>query len=109
MSIFSAMQELGISLRAIQPIMTDAKELREKKRRTLNMMVNELSEDTFKRGFVINQIMPIINMKEEICKEYTDTEGQVEGILRWLPRMRKHQDKLKKEVNKHRKKFGLKT
>lgn len=105
---FNESSELKFALEAIKPIMIDSEVSREDKRKTLNMMVNELSEGTFKLTPVAEQIMEIINMKEEVCKEYSDTESQVEGILSWLPRMRQHRDVLKKEVGKHRKEYKLK-
>lgn len=103
-----ASQELQYGLQAIQPTMTDPNVPREEKRRTLSAMVEELSEDTFKLEPVADQIMIIINMEEEVCREYDDTDSQVEGILSWLPRMAKHRERLTKEVQKHRKKCGLK-
>jgi hypothetical protein len=94
--------------RAILPIMTDAEVSRDTKRKTLNTLVIELSDRTFANGMVAKQIMEIINMKEEVCKEYDDTNAQVVGILSWLPRMSVHRDKLAEEVKKHRKSYGLK-
>ncbi len=102
-----AVQEFRIGLVAIQPIMTDPKESREKKRETLNMMVNELSENTFKLKPIIEQIMTIINMKEEVCKEYPDSETQTDGILSWLPRMKIYRLMLIAEVKRNRKSYGL--
>lgn len=103
------MQEFRLALDAIAPIMTDPDETRETKRKTLNMMVSELSEDTFKLKPVAEQIMTIINMKEDVCREYPDSDAQIDGILLWLPRMREHRDMLLKEVDKHRKGYGLKV
>ncbi len=104
-----AARELQFALQAIQPIMTDPNESRESKRSTLNMMVNELSEDTFKLKPVAEQIMTIINMKEDVCMEYPDTESQVNGILSWLPRFQYHRDLLFREVKKHRNEYKLKS
>lgn len=104
-----AVSELGVFLKPIQPTMTDPKVSREEKRTTLNIMVETLSDKTFKNGVVATQIMQIINMKEDVSKEYPDTESQVKGILSWLPRMEYHKDKLTKEVARHRKLYGLKV
>ncbi len=101
-------QEFRNALQAIAPIMTDLQETREVKRRTLCMMVDELSENTFKLKPIAEQIMTIINMQEEVCREYLDSEKQTDGILGWLPRMKVHRDTLLKEVQKHRKEYGLK-
>jgi hypothetical protein len=103
------LQEFGMLARVIQPIMTDPKETREVKRNTLCGLVDNLSEKTFNNKIVVNQIMKIINMKEDICKEYPDALAQMNGILSWLPRMIKHIDMIKKEVVKARKSYGLKV
>ena len=103
------MQELGLLSMAILPIMKDPEVSREDKRKVLCAMVDELKEDTFKRGFWAKMIMGLINMKEEVCKEYEDAEAQTDGILSWLPRMEQHRDSLLKEVKKNRKQFGLKV
>ena len=105
---YPALQEFGMLARVILPIMTDAKVSRDEKRQTLNNLVNELSDRTFANGMVVKQIMEIINMKEEVCKEYDDTNAQVVGVLSWLHRMAQHQDKLEKKIRKHRKQYGLK-
>jgi len=102
------LQEFQSVCEAIQPIMVNPQETREKKRQTLNMMVNELTEGAFKLKPIIEQIMFIINMKEDVCREYSDSESQVDGILEWLPRMRKHRGILVKIVKEHRGKYGLK-
>lgn len=102
-----SVREFNFALHAIQPIMTDPKETRGVKRMTLGMMVNELSEETFNLEPVAEQIMTIVNMKEEVCKEYTSTDEQVQGILEWLPRMSKYRDMLFKEVKRHRQECGL--
>jgi len=108
MSYFSALQEFAFKARAILPVMTDASISRDKKRETLCMLVDDLSEDTFKRGFTASRLMTIINMKKDVCNEYEDTEAQVSGILSWLPRMKLHHKRLEKEVKQYRKKYGLK-
>lgn len=102
------MQEFRVGLQAIAPIMTDPDETREAKRSALNMMVNELSDKAFSLKPIVVQIFTIINMKEDVCREYADSEAQVEGILGWLPRMREHHDMLLAEVRKHRHEYQLK-
>lgn len=109
MGILSAMQELSMYLRTIQPVMTDPNIDRKKKRRTLNNMVNSLSKDTLKKGFVRKQIIKIINMKEDVCKEYKDMKSQVDGIIGWLPRFKDYRKDLEKAVTKARKECGLKV
>ena len=104
---FSSLQEFGRLAQAILPIMKDADVSRDEKRKILNDLVNELSDRTFGNPLVVKQIMIIINMKEEVCKEYANTDSQVNGILSWLPRMAKHREVLKEEVAKHRKQYGL--
>ena len=104
---FPALSEWGNIAKAILPIMTDATASVEEKRKALNMAINELSEKSFNNQIVVNQIMTIINMKEQTCRMYSNTEAQVKGILSWLPRMEKHKDILTKEVKKHRKQYGL--
>jgi hypothetical protein len=100
-----AAQEFSLSLQAIQPVMTDLKASREDKRMTLNAMVNQLSENTFKLKPIAEQVMTIINMKEEVCREYLDSEAQVEGILAWLPRFKEHREMLLGEVKRQRKQW----
>jgi hypothetical protein len=102
-----AMYELGNYLRTIQPVMTDPNIPREQKREALCTMVDSLSEKTFKNAVALKSIMVIINMKEEECKLFSDTQVQVDSILTWLPRMKEHQDKLFNEVKEHRIKYGL--
>jgi hypothetical protein len=104
---YPSLTEIGLLSRAIVPFMTDPTVNREEKRFILNDMVNQLSERSFKNEFVADQIMIIINMKEEICKEYPDVKSQVAGILSWLPRMEYHKDKLVKVVSKNRKLYKL--
>lgn len=102
-----ASREVGLLLKAIYPIMTDEKETRDTKRKVLCTMAEELSEKTFKLKPVAEVIMTIINMKEEVCKEYDNTEAQVNGILGWLPRMSYHRALLLEEVKKHRQECEL--
>jgi len=103
----SALQEFGVMAKPIKDTMIDPKVSRKDKRKALSDMCDSLSEPTFNNGQVIKMIMSIINMKEEVCKEYGDTIAQVNGILSWLPRMATHRKELTKEVEKHRKKYGL--
>jgi hypothetical protein len=100
--------EFKLMAEAILPVMIDASISRTAKRKTLCEMVDNLSEDTFKHKEIAEQIIKIINMKEDVCKEYVDAEAQVNGILSWLPRMEKHRELLKSEVIKNRKRYGLK-
>jgi NAD-dependent DNA ligase len=102
-----AAQEFSLSLQAIQLVMTDPKASRDDKRKTLSGMVNQLSENTFKLKPIAEQIMTIINMKEEVCREYPDSESQTDGILVWLPRFKEHREMLLGEVKRNRKQFGL--
>jgi F0F1-type ATP synthase delta subunit len=102
-----ALQEFSLIAQSIKPVMTDPKVSRKDKRKTLSDMCDSLSEPTFNNGQVIKMIMQIINMKEDVCKEYSDTIAQVNGILGWLPRMAIHRKELTKEVEKHRKQFKL--
>ena len=104
---FPALSEWGNIAKAILPIMKDASATVEEKRKALNMAVNELSEKSFDNRIVVNQIMSIVNMKEQVCRMYADTEAQVKGILSWLPRMEQHKDILIAEVKKHRKQCGI--
>lgn len=104
-----AMQEFSICLQAIKPIMTDTRASRDEKRKALDMMVNELSESTFNLVPIAEQIITIINMKEDVCREYPDGEAQAEGILGWLPRMKEHRELLLKAVKDARKSFRLKV
>lgn len=102
-------QEFRNALQSIQPIMVDPKASRDEKRKTLCMMVNELSENVFKLKPIAEQIMTIINIKEEVCREYADSEVQVEGILGWLPRMAKYRGMLLEEVRAKRISYRLKV
>ncbi len=103
------LSEFKFAVDAIAPIMTDPQETRDKKRATLNMMVNELTERTFKLLPIAEQIMDIINMKQDVCMEYADSESQTDGILKWLPRMKEFRDILSEEVKKHRGIYQLKV
>ena len=105
-----AMQEFGQYAQAIYPVMMDATISKAQKRKTLNELVENLSEGTFKLNIIAEQITVMIDTGQKsdaICKEYEDTESQVNAILEWLPRMEKHRDLLTKTVEKHRKQYGL--
>ena len=108
LNIEGSMREFSLACQVILPIMKDPKEPREEKRKVLCMMVDQLSENTFNRGIIIKQIMTIINMKEDECKNFDDTKAQVDSIIGWLPRMSSKRKALEKNVGKHRKKYGLK-
>jgi hypothetical protein len=79
---------------------------REKKRKTLCKFVDGLSEETF--AVYVPQIIEIINMKEDVCNEYGDSESQTDGVLKWLPRMKEHREVLSETIREHRQKYGLK-
>ena len=103
------LQEFRFALNLIAPVMSNPEETREEKRATLNILVQELSDSAFKLKPIIEQIMTIINMKEDVCLEYPDSEAQTDGILGWLPRMKEHRELLLSEVTKHRKAYKLKV
>jgi hypothetical protein len=92
----------------ILPVMTDAKISRTAKRKTLSDAVEQMPEKVFANNLIANQVMTIINMKEDVCKEYPNAEAQVNGILSWIPKMELHRKMLEKQVIKNRKKYGLK-
>ena len=102
-----AIQEFSMMAQSIKPIMTDPEVTRAEKRKTLCSLVDKLSDSTLNNDFVAGMIMKIINMKEDVCKEYPDAESQVSGILEWLPRMKVHRGKLLDEVVKHRREYRL--
>lgn len=110
MSIISAIREFAMAAQILSTVMVPNVP-REERRKALNTILGELSEDTFKRGVIADRIlkMNMIDMGEEISKQHEDTESQVEGILSWLPRMKLHRDRLKDKVKRHRKKYGLKV
>lgn len=99
--------EFSLACQVILPIMADPKETRDIKRATLNMMVSELSDKTFSLKSVAKQIMTIINMKQDACEEYVDSNAQTDGILEWLPRMKEHRGILLEEVKRHREEYRL--
>lgn len=104
---YPALQEFGLLVRGIQPIMMDENSTVKEKRTVLNQLVEELSDKAISNAMVANQIMIIINMKEEECKKFSSTDAQVNSILTWLPRMKLHRDKLAKKVEHARKIYGL--
>ncbi len=104
-----ALQEFGLLARGIEPIMTDPTVSREEKRKVLSQLVNELSDKAFNNKIVIEQVFKIINMKEEECKKFEDTESQVDFIIGWCPRLEQKREALSKEVEKHRKQFRVKV
>lgn len=108
MSIFGALQEFSQAVQVLNPIMQPSVP-RTQRRKTLNAVLNELSEDTFNRGAIGKRIvkMNMIDMSEEISKKYVNADAQVDGVISWLPRMKVHRDRLLKEVSKRRKKYGL--
>jgi len=108
MSLFSALQEFTYAANILSPLLVPSV-TREERRKALNVVINELSDDTFKRGVIINRMlkMNMIDMSEGISKQYNNAEAQVEGIISWMPRMKQHRDKLKKAVVKHRKEYKL--
>ena len=102
-----ALGEFNGAVNTIKPVMTDPNTSKEQRRETLCVMADELSEYTFDK--FVGKIMVIINMKEDVCSEYKNTEAQVTGILKWIPRMERHIDKLTKKVKENRNKYGLKV
>jgi hypothetical protein len=113
MNIISAMKasnnvEFQAAVKALSPILTDQKVSVAEKRGTINKVVAQLSEKTFNKSFILDSIIAWINVKEDVCKQYANTNLQVQGIIYWLPRMLNHRDKLEKYVNKYRKQYGLK-
>ena len=105
---YSSLQEFGLLVNAIKPIMIDTETSRDEKRKVLCQLVDKLSEKSFNNSIVLKQIFIIINMKEEECKKFIDTQTQVDSIITWLPRMSEKYNELYKEVSNHRRKFNLK-
>ena len=104
---FPAMSEFGYFARAIAPVMVSQSISVKDKRKTLNASINNLKEKSFSNRFVAIQIIIIINMKEEECKKFIDTEEQVDSILKWLPRMELHRDRLTNKVKSNRRKCRM--
>lgn len=100
--------EFQNTIRVLNPIFLDATATVQDKRSAINSVVNELSDETFSKDFVVDIIISWINVKEDISKQFADVDSQVQSILAWLPRMAEHKDKLEKYVKKYRKQFGLK-
>ena len=109
MSIISALQEFSYAVKVISPIMQPSVP-RAERRKALCKMIDELSEDTFKRGIIISRIfkMNMIDMSEGICSKYNDTKLQTDAVIEWLPRVKQHRKKLYKAVENARKSYGLK-
>jgi len=99
--------ELTFKWNTIQPLMTDEKQSRETKRKILCGMVDSLSDKTFNLEPIAEKIITVINMKEDVCKEYPNSEAQVKGILEWLPRIIKYRGMLLDKVKNNRKQYGL--
>ena len=89
----------------MQATMVNPFKSKETKRKTLCKFTDSLSEETFNQ--FIPEIITIINMKKDICKEYADSGTQVDGILKWLPRMEAFKELLQLTVKQHRQKHGF--
>lgn len=104
-SIQEIQQEFLQGALKIQPVLINPFKSKEKKREALCGFVDGLHKDTFVQ--FIPQITEMINMKKDVCKEYADSKAQVEGILKWLPRMKDFEDLLLEVVKQHRQKHGF--
>ena len=104
-SLIEMQQEFLRGSLKMQATMVNPFKSRETKRKTLCEFTDSLSEETFVQ--FIPEIMVIINMKKDVCKEYDDSETQTEGILKWLPRMGEFKDLLHEVVKQHRQKHGF--
>jgi len=102
----SMQAEFGKGAAKILGVMLNPFVSKKKKRETLCKFVEGLSEDTF-NAYPL-QVIEVINKKEKVCKEYTDSEAQVDGILEWLPRMKNHRELLVAVIREHRIKYRLK-
>ncbi len=98
--------EFGSAMMHLLPIMKNPFKSKEAKRKALNDTVNKLSQETF--HCYPMQIIEVINKGEGVCKEYEDTEAQVNGVLMWLPRMKEHRELLHEAIKLRRKEYGLK-
>lgn len=99
--------EFQAGIRAIQPVMMDKDVLAGEKRRVLCAMVDNLSQEVFDKPYIADAIITMINVKENICKQYDSVDSQVNGILGWLPRMKQYRSKLEKYVKEYRSKYGM--
>ena len=104
-SLESMQQEFLRGSLKMQATMVNPFKSRETKRKTLCEFIDSLSKETFEQ--FIPEIMVIINMKKDVCKEYADSQAQVAGILAWLPRMKAFKDMLHEVVKQHRQKHGF--
>jgi molecular chaperone DnaK (HSP70) len=106
-SIVAKVQEFGFMLKAAEPVLRNDMATREEKRRSFAILVDSLSDETFKDKYIGKQLIVMINMKEEICKEFSNSESQIKDILTRLPRMQYHIKEITKAVNKRRKEYKL--
>jgi len=90
----------------IQGTMLNPLVSQDKKRKALCGAVDALSDDVFNSH--IMHIIEIINKKKKECQKYDNTEAQVDAILEWLPRMKKHRVAIAIAVKERRKQYGLK-
>lgn len=116
MSIFSdiknypkAWQEFSLLCMPIRDDMRNPEITREEKRKILNTLVESLSEETLKNGKIADSIITIISMKKDICDLYPSTRAQLDSIYQWCPRMKLHEGRLLKAINKNRKLYNLYT
>lgn len=103
-----ALIEYSEKFRPVQMALLNPSLARETKRKMINQAVNSLSPTTFNSKAIVNSIIRRIDMKESVSGQYKSVEGQVDGILIWLPRIKQRRDMLEKAVRKNRKKYGLK-
>jgi hypothetical protein len=104
-------KEFQSATRVLSPMFEEAKNGNisiQELRSAINGAVGELSEETFSKDFIADTILSWINVREDVSKQFPDTNTQVQSILLWLPRMAWHKDRLEKYVNKYRKQYGLK-
>jgi hypothetical protein len=80
---------------------------RAKQRETFSLLLNQLTEETFQKEEVAMAIIGMINMLEDVCKEYENADAQVNGIISFLPRMEYWRVKLEEVVKESRQKYNL--
>jgi hypothetical protein len=90
-----------------QQYLKDNTDTRVKKRETFNLLLNQLREEVFQKEEVAIAIIGMINMLEDVCKEYENTDAQVNGIISFLPRMEYWRVKLEEVVKESRQKYNL--